>query len=57
MIVGYSRAIALAIYRKLLELRPAWADMTGVRKNGTASPAINAAVTRWQSASKTPPAR
>jgi type I restriction enzyme R subunit len=30
MIVAYSRAIALAIYRKLLELRPAWADMAGV---------------------------
>ncbi|MDR1728002.1 MAG: type I restriction endonuclease subunit R [Acidobacteriota bacterium] len=30
MIVGYSRAIAMAIYRKLLELRPAWVDMVGV---------------------------
>ncbi len=30
MIVGYSRAIAIAIYRKLLELRPAWKDMVGV---------------------------
>jgi len=26
VIVGYSRAIALAIYRKLLELRPQWAE-------------------------------
>ena len=30
MIVGYSRSIAMAIYRKLLELRPAWEDMVGV---------------------------
>jgi len=30
MIVGYSRAIAMAIYRKLLELRPAWEEMVGV---------------------------
>jgi len=30
MIVGYSRAIAMAIYRKLLEIRPEWADMVGV---------------------------
>jgi type I restriction enzyme R subunit len=29
MIVGYSRAIAMAIYHKLLELRPAWAEMVG----------------------------
>jgi type I restriction enzyme R subunit len=30
MIVGYSRAIALAIYRKLLELRPEWKEKVGV---------------------------
>jgi len=29
MIVAYSRAIALAIYRKLLELRPDWVGMVG----------------------------
>lgn len=30
MIVGYSRAIAMNIYRKLLELRPEWAGKVGV---------------------------
>ncbi len=30
MIVGYSRAIAMAIYRKLLELRPEWSEKVGV---------------------------
>lgn len=30
MIVGYSRAIAMLIYRKLLELRPEWVEMLGV---------------------------
>ena len=30
MIVGYSRAIALSIYRKLLELRPEWEEKVGV---------------------------
>jgi len=30
MIVAYSRAIAMSIYRKLLELRPDWAEMLGV---------------------------
>ena len=30
MIVGYSRAIAMVIYHKLLELRPAWEEMVGV---------------------------
>ncbi len=30
MIVGYSRAIAMAIYRKLLDLRPAWVEKVGV---------------------------
>lgn len=30
MIVGYSRAIAMSIYRKLLELRPEWAEKVGV---------------------------
>lgn len=30
MVVGYSRAIAMAIYRKLLELRPQWLDKVGV---------------------------
>lgn len=30
MVVGYSRAIAMAIYRKLIELRPEWADKVGV---------------------------
>ncbi|MDO4564959.1 MAG: type I restriction endonuclease subunit R [Clostridia bacterium] len=30
MIVGYSRAIAMAIYRKLLELRPEWEEKVGV---------------------------
>jgi len=30
MIVGYSRAIAMAIYRKLLELRPEWNEKVGV---------------------------
>ena len=30
MVVGYSRAIAMAIYRKLLELRPEWAEKVGV---------------------------
>lgn len=30
MIVGYSRAIAMAIYCKLLELRPEWAEKVGV---------------------------
>lgn len=30
MIVGYSRATAMAIYRKLLELRPAWEEIVGV---------------------------
>ena len=30
MIVGYSRAIAMSIYRKLLELRPGWTEKVGV---------------------------
>lgn len=30
MIVGYSRTIAMAIYRKLLELRPEWEEKVGV---------------------------
>lgn len=30
MIVGYSRAIAMAIYRKLLELHPGWKKKVGV---------------------------
>lgn len=30
MIVGYSRVIAMAIYRKLLELRPEWEEKVGV---------------------------
>lgn len=30
MIVGYSRAIAMSIYRKLLELRPEWKEKVGV---------------------------
>ncbi len=30
MIVGYSRAIAMEIYRKLLELRPSWSEKVGV---------------------------
>ncbi len=30
MIVAYSRAVALAIHRKLLELRPAWKEKVGV---------------------------
>lgn len=30
MIVGYSRAIALSIYSKLLELRPEWSEKVGV---------------------------
>ena len=30
MIVGYSRAIAMNIYRKLLELRPGWVEKVGV---------------------------
>ena len=30
MIVGYSRAIAMAIYHKLLQLRPKWEEMVGV---------------------------
>ena len=30
MIVGYSRAIAMAIYSKLLELRPEWQEKVGV---------------------------
>ena len=30
MVVGYSRAIAMAIYCKLLELRPEWEDKVGV---------------------------
>lgn len=30
MVVGYSRAIAMSIYRKLLELRPEWAEKVGV---------------------------
>jgi len=30
MVVGYSRSIAMAIYRKLLELRPDWEEMVGV---------------------------
>ncbi|GAB1431655.1 type I restriction endonuclease subunit R [Spirochaetota bacterium] len=30
MIVGYSRSIAMAIYRKLITLRPKWADIVGV---------------------------
>jgi type I restriction enzyme R subunit len=30
MIVGYSRPIALAIYRKILELRPAWKEKAQV---------------------------
>jgi type I restriction enzyme R subunit len=30
MIVGYSRAIAMAIYRKLLALRPEWEEKVGV---------------------------
>lgn len=30
MIVGYSRAIAMMIYHKLLELRPSWASKVGV---------------------------
>ncbi len=30
MIVAYSRAIAMKIYKRLLELRPAWGDKVGV---------------------------
>lgn len=30
MIVAYSRAIAMKIYRKLLELRPGWTEKVGV---------------------------
>lgn len=30
MIVGYSRTIAMSIYRKLLELRPEWSEKVGV---------------------------
>jgi len=30
MIVGYSRAIAMAIYQKLLKLRPKWGEKVGV---------------------------
>ncbi len=30
MIVGYSRAIAMSIYRKLLQLRPTWEEKVGV---------------------------
>jgi type I restriction enzyme R subunit len=30
MIVGYSRAIAMSIYRKLIELRPEWSEKVGV---------------------------
>lgn len=30
MIVGYSRTIAMSIYRKLLELRPEWSEKFGV---------------------------
>ena len=30
MIVAYSRAIAMAIYRKLIALRPAWSEKVGV---------------------------
>ncbi|MDR1539966.1 MAG: type I restriction endonuclease subunit R [Clostridiales bacterium] len=30
LIVGYSRAIAMSIYRKLLQLRPEWAEKVGV---------------------------
>ncbi len=30
MIVAYSRAIAMGIYRKLIEMRPEWAEKTGV---------------------------
>ena len=30
MIVAYSRPIAMKIYRKLLELRPAWKEKIGV---------------------------
>ena len=30
IIVGYSRAIAMSIYRKLLEIRPAWVEKIGV---------------------------
>lgn len=30
MVVGYSRAIAMSIYRKLLELRPEWTEKVGV---------------------------
>ena len=34
MIVAYSRPIAMKIYRKLLELRPAWKDKIGVVMTG-----------------------
>jgi type I restriction enzyme R subunit len=30
LIVGYSRAIAMSIYRKILELRPEWKEIVGV---------------------------
>lgn len=34
MIVAYSRPIAMKIYRKILELRPAWAEKVGVVMTG-----------------------
>ena len=34
MIVAYSRAIAIKIYRKLLELRPTWEEKIGVVMTG-----------------------
>ncbi len=34
MIVAYSRPIAMKIYRKILELRPAWRDKVGVVMTG-----------------------
>lgn len=35
MIVAYSRSIAMSIYRKLLELRPEWAEKLGVVMTST----------------------
>ena len=34
MIVGYSRSVAMKIYRKLLELRPDWSEKIGVVMTG-----------------------
>ena len=52
MIVAYSRPIAMKIYKRILELRPAWKEKVGVvimiLKNGVKLSVTNSIKTNWQ---------